>query len=122
MAERDVMLGQPQLSERTSARAASLTRCASRSFGTASRQCRSIGLGFGSARRRSWHTDLMLQRHVAAFARRAQDGEADFQCRHRPGAVMQGRTPLDNGRIEFVDDFGARHSGGGSASSRAAPF
>ena len=53
----------------------------------------------------------MRQHHVAPFARRLQDGEADLERGHGPGTAVQRCAAMYDGIIEFINDFAARHSG-----------
>jgi hypothetical protein len=101
------------------ARVTSLTRCASRSFGTASCQCVSIDCasawpfldGFFIAATPLVQACLMPQAHWHPRARAVNDRKADLERRHSPRAVGQRRLAVGERAVELVDDLGARHLG-----------
>lgn len=51
----------------------------------------------------------MVQRDVAALARRLSHREADFESGHSPAGVVKRRDAADYRRMKLVDDFHSRH-------------
>ena len=60
-------------------------------------------------RRSRRQADLMIEHDIALLARRLQHRQTHFQRGHRPPAVVQRRPPGNDGGVELVDHFGARH-------------
>ena len=90
MAERDLVLGKPHL-QRAHERARRVLDQMREAI-VRHRLAPVAQDGFGAGARSS--RDLMRERDVAALARGLQHREADFQRRHRPGAVVQRRLAV----------------------------
>src|SRR4051812_21459395 len=106
---------------RTSARVASFTRCARRSFGTASRQWRKMSwVGWssrclivcrlspsGGRRRPQFH--LVVEGYFLPLARRLQDRGAHLEGGQAPRAVVARRDHVVDRAVELVDHLRPRH-------------
>ena len=67
--------------------------------------------------------NLMLEDDIPPFPRRPQHRQTDLQCCHCPTPVVQRRPAVDDRRIQFIDDLGARdlRLGNGSRCASESP-